>query len=797
MLVDLLFGGDSRVMSTSAQTKFDEPFVGVNYQSTATDVSLSEFLAPFYPDVHEEIRLRAFVARGAPEKPTRKFGITREALDCDPEVIEQTRQVNQDYGIYFTVNAGGDNDESINRINAFFVEIDDCPIDEQIERYKRSSLRPSILIKTRKSVHAYFLLKGECTKEEWADIQCRLIQFFQGDAANKNPSRVMRLPFFDHLYFNKETGETLRTPIELLDLAPERSYTLAEMRLAFPPVPERPKPEYKATERTGDGFSTWPDLLHELRQRIKAVAKRNSAGKYEMKCPVHNGNGDTSLFCTEDGPIACLAKPACSLADILLYFGLPAFPVNAKPSNTGDGGNGNTQKESGDSSDQPDEEFRCSDMGNGYRFARQHGQDVRYNKPSGKWFVWDDKRWAEDATDEAMRRAKETAKKIWLEAAYAPDEEKRKALGGHAKYSEKDANLRAMIRQAESELPVKLDVFDSNPLLFNCDSGVVDLHTGELRPHCREDMLTKLSPVPYNPASESPRWTAFLNKIFNEDQSLIKFIQKAVGYSLTGDVSEQCLFICHGTGANGKSVFLKTLAALTADYGQQVRTETLMIRKHQGVSNDIACLRGARFLSAVETDTEHRMAEATIKQLTGGDTVRARFLFHEEFEFPPQFKIWLAANHKPQVRGTDHAIWRRIKLIPFTVTIPKEEQNPKLDLELKEELPGILQWAVEGCLLWQKEGLGEPEAVRQATEDYREEMDVLSDFLSDRCAIGANYQVSPTEIYTAYEAWCTANGEAKQPQRWLASQLKERGFKQPRTKGGRFWSGIGLIRRDD
>jgi putative DNA primase/helicase len=307
-------------------------------------------------------------------------------------------------------------------------------------------------------------------------------------------------------------------------------------------------------------------------------------------------------------------------------------------------------------------------------------------------------------------------------------------------------------------------------------------------------MLTKLSPVAYDVEAQPVRWLAFLDRVFAGDQQLIKFIQKAVGYSLAGDTSEQCLFINYGTGANGKSVFLKTIAALVGDYGQQVQTSTLMIKQHQGVNNDVATLRGARFLAATETDDGQKLAESTVKQLTGGDKVRARFLFQESFEFTPQFKIWLAANHKPEIRGNDHAIWRRIRLVPFNVTIPKAEQNPHLDAELKEELPGVLAWAVEGCLRWQREGLGEPEAVTKATADYREEQDAIAGFLSEKCVVGEHYQVTAKEIYYAYKTWCISNGEEALSAKWLGLQLRARGFLPDQDRKNRFYRGIGLIR---
>lgn len=624
------------------------------------------------------------------------------------------------------------------------------------------------------------------------------------DVSVSNAARIWKL-YGTHARKDTDTDERPQRLAQILDCPNELNIITAEQLKALLPAPQ-PKDEPSSDNAAQKSGNSFDELKAQLRIILEGYKTKDTRVFFYAPGRCHDSTDGTAVWIRKDNnSVGCFK--GCSIGNVLTAHGLPAFPVPPKahfgaeqrkeaPKSDSPGGS-NENADAADKQRRNSEEFNCTDVGNGYRFARDHRGVACFNHLSGKWFVWDKKRWTEDNDAAVMQLAKETVKGIYGEAAYTTDETRRKELAKHAIKSEADGRMSAMLHQAQSELPVKVEVFDADPLALNCDNGIIDLRTGELRPHDRKAMHTKLAPVAYVPSATAPKWEAFLERIFDADGSLIRFVQKAVGYTLTGDVSEQVLFILHGTGANGKSVFLKTLAALVADYGQAVRTETLMLKHHVGVSNDIAALRGARFISAVETDDGQRLAESTIKQLTGGDKVRARFLFQESFEFQPQFKIWLAANHKPEIRGSDYAIWRRIRLIPFNVTIPEKERNPKLDMELREELPGILAWAVEGCLAWQREGLGEPLAVKQATADYKDEMDVLAEFFADRCALGEHYRVTAKEIFTAYESWCLATGEMKQTQRWLGERLKERGCRTERTRKERFWLGIGLIREEN
>jgi putative DNA primase/helicase len=437
-----------------------------------------------------------------------------------------------------------------------------------------------------------------------------------------------------------------------------------------------------------------------------------------------------------------------------------------------------------------------TDLGNAKRLVADHGVDLRFCKPWKKWLVWDGQRWRDDATGEVMRRAKHTA-----EAVYGESSEK------HAARSESRAGIESMVVLAQTEpgIPVRPDDLDGAPWSLNVLNGTLDLRSGKLRDHHREDLLTKLAPVTYEPKAKCPTWLGFLDRVVAGDKDLVRFLQRAIGYSLTGSAREQCLFILYGTGANGKSTFLGTISQLLGEYASSTPTETLLVKTGGGgIPNDVARLKGARFVSAIEAEDGRRLAEALIKQMTGGDTMTARFLYGEFFEFLPEFKIFLAVNHKPLIRNTDHAIWRRIRLIPFTVTIPEAERDKDLPEKLRRELPGILTWAVQGCLDWQREGLGMPAAVQRATAEYRAEMDVLDQFLAERCEVAASpadarrLRVRVGRLYEAYERWCDAAGVRFPLARpALSTRLKERGFNIKKTNGEYVIIGLDLQLEDD
>jgi P4 family phage/plasmid primase-like protien len=441
----------------------------------------------------------------------------------------------------------------------------------------------------------------------------------------------------------------------------------------------------------------------------------------------------------------------------------------------------------------PPRGYNLTDLGNAERFVADHGKDVRYCYPWRKWLVRTPAKWVRDEAGRIHRLAKGRVRGIYREASDADDEDRRKALAKHAAASESETRIRAMVELAKSEVPVSPEELDSDPWVLNVLNGTIDLRTGELREHRREDLITKLAPVEYDPAAAAPTWETFLERVLPGDD-LRTFVQRAAGYSATGDTSEQCMFIHHGPGANGKSTFQETLAAALGDYAMRTPTETLLVKRSGGVPNDIARLKGARFVTASETEEGRRLAESLVKDLTGQDTISARFMWAEWFDFKPTHALHLSTNHKPEIRGTDPAIWRRIRLIPWAVTIPPAEQDRRLAEKLRGELPGVLAWIVRGCLAWQREGLRAPEEVRRATKAYRAEMDVLAAFLADCCVRDEDEEAFAGELWGAWKRWCEETGEQAGTQKRFGGRLAERGFLNHRDSrtGRKAWSGLSL-----
>jgi len=456
----------------------------------------------------------------------------------------------------------------------------------------------------------------------------------------------------------------------------------------------------------------------------------------------------------------------------------------------------------------------CSNKGttdamNARRFAVQFGAEVRYCEPWGKWLTWwNNCCWKTDDCRAVDALAKQIGSDLFCEyeklaPQFAPETPEGKAalkmMSSWARASNGDHGLRSMLALARSEsgIPVVPSQLDQDPWLFNVQNGTIDLRTGKLRPHDRSDCITKLAPVEFQEGGDCKLWCEFLAVVL-PDVDLRGFVRRLVGYCLTGSTQEHVLPFLHGVGANGKSTFLNTvLALLGVDYAIKAPTDLLLAKKNEGHPTALADLFGKRFVACIEAEDGRRLAESLVKELTGGDRIRARRMREDFWEFQATHKIWLAANHKPQVRGTDHGIWRRIKLVPFTVIIPEDRQDKTLPVKLLGELPGILNWALIGCAEWQRDGLGEPPMVKAATAEYRNEMDVLGDFIAERCLVGAGCEVGASELFEAYKTWCEAAGEKAISQRRFGLQLAERGYQSDRftagpDKGRKCWRGVGL-----
>lgn len=461
-------------------------------------------------------------------------------------------------------------------------------------------------------------------------------------------------------------------------------------------------------------------------------------------------------------------------------------PPDRNRGSRGDGDGGATAS--------PRRDFPTTDLGNAERLVARHGKDLRYCHPWVKWLAWDGRRWAPDNLGRVGYRAKLTVRGIYREAAEARTEDERKALASWARESEKRDRIAAMIKLAQSErrIPILPVHVDRDPWLFNCRNGTVDLRTGLFRDHQREDLITQLCPVDYDPAATCPLWEDTLRLFFAGRTELIDYWRRICGYALAGVIRDHVLPIAYGVGSNGKTTILGTLVDVFGpDYAMRAPPDMLMARRYDNHPTDRADLHGKRLVVAIETEEGRRLNETMVKELTGGDRIRARRMREDFWEFTPTHTLIMATNHKPVVRGTDRGIWRRLRLVPFTVVVEDDQADKTMPERLKAEYPGILAWCVRGCLEWQERGLDDPQSVTEATAGYRSGQDTLGAFLGECTVAGREMRVKAGELYARYKAWIEAAGEPAMSLKAFGLAIEERGFEK-KPSNGIWYLGMGL-----
>jgi putative DNA primase/helicase len=434
-----------------------------------------------------------------------------------------------------------------------------------------------------------------------------------------------------------------------------------------------------------------------------------------------------------------------------------------------------------------------SDTGNAECLAHVSGDDLRFCHTRDKWLIWQGSRWIVDEDGAAQRSMIAVVRARYRACEAIPDPDQRKKAVVWAIGCENNGKIEAGMNVAGSltAFSTTIDQYDHNPMIAACIGATIDLQACVHRAVRRNDFITMQFGATYNPEATCERWIQFLGEVFDGNDEVIGYIQRAVGYSLTGDTREQKMFLLHGGGANGKSVFLDVLTTLLGDYAGNASFETFDANKRSESTNDLAALRGKRLVTVIETEDGKRLAEARVKSVTGQDPITCRFLYGEYFTYRPTYKIWLAMNHLPSIRGTDKGIWRRIQLIPFTQDFSGREDKT-LSTTLHGEIDGILQWALEGLRQWWQRGLDTPEIVTSATAKYRSESDQTGRWITDVMVQMSNVSVTVAQAYQSYKAWCESNGETAMSQSKLSRVLLEKGIDQAHPRNQRTWIGLGL-----
>lgn len=543
-----------------------------------------------------------------------------------------------------------------------------------------------------------------------------------------------------------------------------------------------PRSSRKTTNDVGELIEDWRErVLHRLPPHEERPPNEKYRRRYSLQCPFDTTHDNNSAFFGQlvDGPFTagCL-HDSCTWG-WAEFRDLYEPERRTKPLANLDSGK------------------TLTDTGNANRLVSLFGNDLRYCGEENAWYIWNGRHWEEDKTLKVMHHADEVVRSLYREAADEDDEKDRKNIASWAKRSESVRSRKDMIEAAKHLLPATIQTWDANPKLFNVQNGTIELETLTFREHRREDYLTKLAGVEYDPAATCQVWEDHLRLIFNNNTELINGFQMLVGYAILPGNEAQVINIAYGSGKNGKSKTLGAIEFVFGDYYRSASPTTFMTRRQGSASEDLARLHNARFVTSYEPEKGAKLAENVIKQISGGDTITARHLYKASFEFKMQLNLWISTNHRPVIEGTDEAIWRRILLWPFDVTIPEDRRDTLIHEKFEKEGAGILNWALEGLRRFYANGrkLIIPEAVRQATEAYRGEQDVLGEFLDDCCDLGPSdnpdYVVSRAELYFTYTAWCENNGETALTKKEFATALRGRGVTDGKRRANeRRWAGI-------
>lgn len=766
-----------------------------------TSAVLREFVGAIYePTDLVELRLIC----NSPKTAHRKWRIASEISTN----VDGMRKLNErGYNIYFGINPrraeGGSSNNDVLLARCLFVDFDGVALAEVRRRIDEARLpTPTLILNSGHGSHCYWRLDEPLHDlGEWRSRQQGLIDALDSDQSIKDAARIMRAPGFMNVKYDD------RAACDLVECDAARQYSLAEFPRAAPverdhsPGSHQFNGEVNKAERANaiayldrlkrercDNHHDWikvgmtlhaidpgDDMLKTWDQWSKTSPKWQEGecarrwASFDPECkrqeqirdPKHNHGPAT---------IATLHKMANEDSDIKVRIS-PASNKSLTPHEVA--------------------ELPLTDLGNAERLVARHGNDLRYSRALG-WLCWDGRRWKRDDTGEAERRAQRTVREIYREAAALDNADKRQALAAWAKSSESAVRVRNMLDMAKCEATIVVtpDQLDRDDFLFNVKNGTIDLRTGDCKPHARADLITKLAPVTHDPEATCPTFGRFLDETVRGRKDLGRYLQRVLGMCLSGDITEQILIIAHGAGSNGKNTLFDQYASMTGDYTAEAAPDLLVDQKHRGHPTEIADLFGKRLVIASETERNERLRVQFVKRLTGDARLKGRFMHKDFFEFRRTCKVILVTNNRPVVSEQTHAIWRRLRLVPFDNVVADQDQDKALPEKLRAEASGILAWLVRGCLDWQRDGLTTPSAVLLATKEYRAESNWLERFVEECLTLAPELWCTSARLTDAHNDWCREVG-IEGDLSAMREHLQKRGCTAKKIRQVRGWQGVG------
>lgn len=767
-------------------------------------------------------------------KPGRKQGYsTWHQASLLHEVAERLLAFNaQGENVYVGANPrkapGLKGDDAVAVARCMFVDFDDTTdVDEVLMRCESVGLpRPTVVVLSGNGVHCYWAFTVAVEDlAAWTELMKDLIAAVGGDPVCHNPERIMRLVGL----LNRKREPA--TECRILECDATRRYDYASLRAIVParvrpaPLPPANSPrEFSSNESVQKWLTKYVaearangrrndhcfKLACQLRNDRVSLAEALAAGREFARCmpqgdaPFTEDEAEGAIRSAYRSPAREPARSRTAAVSRAPRHANGARQQVQDATPPDDAGNGDdppdAPPQATDEGDGGDGGYKLrkvarlkSDIGNAARLAVRYGPDIRFCHQWGKWLVWNGRHWEIDNRGRVVGLATTTVLKIFAEATRETNDARREALVEHATRSQRRERVNAMIDLCKPYVAITPEELDRDPMILNAHNGTVDLRTGELHAHRRGDYCTKMCRANYDPDVPPRQFIKFVQRTFRSNEALIPYVQKALGYSVTGLTTEQSLFFLFGTGANGKTTLMDAVMGVMGDYAGKADRDLLTAGDRSAHPTNIADLQGRRLAVCSETNEGGRWDEAKLKDLVGETRLKARYMRQDFFDFTATHKLWLYSNHKPLVRGVDHGFWRRMRLLPFVETIGEEEKDRALPAKLQAEADGILAWMVAGCLLWQREGLAIPEAVEKATAEYRKEMDTIGAFIEQFCfADNPALQASAADLYASYCDYCADVGERPLSQRRLGTQLGERGFTRKHTETGIKWYGIGL-----